>query len=76
MKIICRHAEDDFRALLTAQGIENCGGVVFCITSDGSDTYSTALSPHTRFIVWGKLPDVISTDEMDASIDKELAGGA
>lgn len=71
MNVICRHAEDDFRALLIAQGMENAGALVFSIANNGSDQYPTALIPHTRFIVWAKYEPPLTPCEIDKFISEE-----
>ncbi len=72
MKILHRDAEDDFKALLTSQAMEDSGATVFSITPNGEGTYQFAVAPHTRFIVWAKADEPFSTDAMDDRISAAM----
>ena len=69
-QIIYRDAEDDFKAFLTAQAIENSGATVFSITPNGEGTYPFCSAPHRRFIVWAKYQEPFDVDAMDELITK------
>ena len=67
MEIICRHAKNDFEALMTAQGMEDAGASVFSITlNSGNDSF--------RFIVFAKYDPacIVSPDKIDVAIEKRL----
>ena len=70
MQIICRHARDDYSALMTAQGMEDAGADVFSIT------LNTETNSATRFVVFAKYdPDVMcatSPDQIDEAIMRRL----
>lgn len=71
-KIMQRWAEDDFKAMLIAQGMENAGADVFSISFRGSDTYEGASLPHSQYIVWAKVTNDEMIDVVDQEIDKQL----
>jgi hypothetical protein len=73
MKIMCRRAEDDFEAMLTAQGMEDAGVNVFSISGNGQDTHPGALSPHTRYVVWGKALCDDHISKADDEISRVIA---
>uniref|UniRef100_A0A6M3ILU3 DUF2007 domain-containing protein n=1 Tax=viral metagenome TaxID=1070528 RepID=A0A6M3ILU3_9ZZZZ len=72
MRIIVRHAEDDFIAMKTAQGMENSGANVFSITNNGQATHFGATAPHTRFCIWAKIENDGMIESIDDAIEKEL----
>jgi hypothetical protein len=67
MQIIVRHAQDDFYALMMAQGMEDAGAEVFSITLN--QTTQRML----KFLVFAKYdPIKTTTKEIDACIEKRL----
>lgn len=70
MRILLRHAENDFEALLIANAMEKAGAKIFNITSNGERKSLFAAEPHTRFIVWAKCDERFSTSEMDRIIEE------
>lgn len=79
MKIMLRHASDDFAALLTANGIVNAGGEVFSVTNNGPSVPNSFASPNVtdcvrphKFIVWARVRDEAHMDECDKQIAKCL----
>jgi len=72
MKIISRHADNDFDAFRTAQGMENAGATVFSISHNGMQQPYGAMAPSARFIVWAKVESEVMIDAVDASITKEF----
>jgi len=65
--IVMRHAEDDFRAYQTAEGMENAGVEVFSVTACPANTFRP-------YIVWGKIGAKCQIDLMDAEIEKLIDG--
>jgi hypothetical protein len=73
LKIIVRHAQSDLEALHTAQGMENADASVFSITHDGIHQRYGAMIPSSKFVVWAKYDESItSPDQIDEAIDKEF----
>lgn len=70
--IIMRSAQDDFYALLTAQGMEKSGANVFSITHDGMQKPHGAIIPSSKFIVWAKHNNSITVEKIDEFIDAEI----
>lgn len=71
-RIMVRHANNDFEAMLTAQGMENAGADVFSITHAGMHQPLGALAPSSKFVVWAKVPSADMFDAIDAEIEKEF----
>jgi 2'-5' RNA ligase len=71
MRIMVRHARDDFDAMHVANGMEAAGAEVFSITVDGSDTFPNAMAPHATYTVWAKIESEEMCDAVDEAIDKE-----
>lgn len=71
-KIMVRHANNDFEAMRTAQGMENAGANVFSITHAGMHQPFGAMAPSSKFVVWAKVPSLDMFDAIDAEIEKEL----
>ncbi len=77
-KIMLRHANDDFFALLTADAMTEGGGEVFSITNNGParpHAFSQFREDHERpqkFIVWARVRDAAHMSEIDALIEKKL----
>lgn len=69
MKIMCRPANNDFEALLTADGMEDAGLNVFSITQNGMHQPHGAMVPVSKFLVWAKAED----EEAMAAADKAIA---
>jgi hypothetical protein len=74
MKIIVRHANNDFDALRVAQGMENAGASVFSVAHNGMYQPDGALIPSARFVVFGKYEGDEETrcNEIDKSISREF----
>ena len=70
--VIIRQARDSFGVLLMAQAIENTGGDVFSIASNGQEQQFGALIPSTRYIVCAKFEPPITYDELDEAMDKAI----
>lgn len=66
MKIMLRHAQDDFDALMTANAMVCAEADVFSITDGGADV----AYPCGRFVVWAKVRDDAHCGEVDAEIAK------
>lgn len=67
MQIIVRHAQDDFFALMTAQGMEDAGAEVFSVTLN--QTTQRML----KFLIFAKYDAIKVTPEaIDACIQKRL----
>jgi hypothetical protein len=70
--ILIRHAEDDFHAMVIAQGMTNAGAEVISVafngTRKGGFNGSIDIS---RFIVFGRFEDPLTCDEIDAGISDE-----
>jgi len=49
MQVICRHAKDDFEALMTAQGMEDAGAFVFSIVWTGRDGTTLAYAVFAKY---------------------------
>jgi hypothetical protein len=64
-----RTAEDDLRALLTAEAVEKGGGTIISITFDGRAKYQTALDNHSRFIIWARVKDKAHINKIDNLIE-------
>jgi hypothetical protein len=66
-EIVCRHAEDDFFALMTAQGMEDANCCVFSIT------HVPGAPSMLKWIVWGRFDPAKTTfDKIDVCIKKRL----
>lgn len=72
MIIMNRRAEDDFIAMLTAQAVEDEGGQVISIAYNGSDTYQSAIAPHSKFVVFARAQDEEQINRIDKAIAKHL----
>ena len=66
--ILLRHAEDDFRALIIAQGMERAGAEVFSVSYNGQSEPNIMGFTHGRFIVWGRYEDPVTCDLIDSAI--------
>jgi len=67
MQIIVRHAQDDFFALMTAQGMEDAGAEVFSITPN--QTTQRML----KFLIFAKYDaSKVTPEAIDACIQKQL----
>ena len=67
MQIIVRHAEDDFFALMTAQGMEDAGAEVFSITPN--QTTQRML----KFLIFAKYDaGKVTPEVIDDCIQKRL----
>jgi hypothetical protein len=71
-KIMVRHANNDFEAMLTAQGMEEAGADVFSITHDGMHQPFGAMIPSSKFVVWAKVASDELFDEVDKAIAREF----
>lgn len=78
-QIMLRHASNDFQALLTANGIANAGGEVFCVSNNGPATPTAFALPNIpdyhrpqKFIVWARVRDNAHIAECDREIEKCL----
>ena len=65
MNIIFRHAEDDFYALLTAQGMEDAGASVFSIVYTGDRGMLS-------YVIAAKHSDEVTTDQIDKAITASI----
>ena len=65
-----RYAEDDVAALDIMNAMEAVGVTVIGVTNAGTATYTGALLPHQRFIVWGKVTHDDQCDQVDAALEK------
>jgi hypothetical protein len=66
-EIICRHAQDDFCALMTAQGMEDASCYTFSIT------HIPTAQPMPHWVVWGRFhPAETTVAEIDKCIKKRL----
>jgi len=61
-----RKAQDDYHAVLVAQGMENAGADVFAITNDS----------HGYIQVYCKHPKSVSADKIDLEINREVESKA
>ena len=66
-QIICRHAKDDFEALLTAKGMASAGADVFSVVWTGR-------SGQLAYVVFAKYDAPITTEAIDTEIEKQLFG--
>lgn len=64
-----RHANNDFEAMLTAQGMESAGAEVFSVTHNGMHQPYGAMVPSSKFVVWAK----VVSDEFIDVVDKAIA---
>jgi hypothetical protein len=65
--IICRHAQDDFFALMTAQGMEDAACYVFSVT------YVPSAPSRLSWVVWGRYQSTETTPkEIDKCIERRL----
>ena len=71
-QIICRHAEDDFYALVIAQAMENAGCTVISIAHDGMHQRQGAMIPCSKFIVFANYGASTTPDEIDDVIAFEF----
>lgn len=71
-QIIVRHANSDFDALRTAQGMEKAGASVFSISHNGMPRPEGAIIPSSQFLVWAKYEGPLTTDEIDLAITREF----
>jgi hypothetical protein len=62
-QVMVRHAEDDFRALQTAQGMEEAGATVFSIVNLGSDR-------KFNLAVFARFDAPVSIDRVDKAINR------
>jgi hypothetical protein len=66
-EIICRHAQDDFFALMTAQGMEDAGCCVFSVT------HVPSAPSRLGWVVWGRYQSTETTPvEIDKCIERRL----
>jgi hypothetical protein len=66
-EIIYRHARDDFRALMTAQGMEDAACYAFSIA------HVPSAQPMLRWVIWGRFhPTETTIEEIDRCIKKRL----
>jgi len=66
-EIMCRHALDDFRALMIAQGMEDAACYAFSVT------HAPNAQPMLRWAVWGRFhPTKTTIKEIDRCIKKRL----
>jgi hypothetical protein len=66
MQVICRHAKDDFEALMTAQGMEDAGAYVFSIVWTGrSDTMMA-------YAVFAKYEGPTTPEVVDEMINRRM----
>ena len=72
MKIIVRHADTDTDAFLIAQSMESVGASVFSVTYNGVRSPLGGVEPSSRFLVWAKYDEPLTTDAIDDSISKAL----
>lgn len=73
MRIMVRHANSDFDAMITANGMEEAGASVFSITHDGMYRPFGAMAPSSRFVVWAKVNSDADIDAVDDAIRRELS---
>lgn len=66
MQVICRHAKDDFEALMTAQGMEDAGATVFSVVWTGRS--DTVLS----YVVFAKYEAPTTPDVIDDMIKRRV----
>ena len=68
---ITRRAPDieEVAAYMTA--VEEVGGEMVSITSEGAEQYPTALMPHTTYRIWAMIPEG-THDQVDDIADKIL----
>ena len=71
-QILSRHANSDFIAYQTAQGMENAGATVFSVTHNGMKKGYGAIDPSSRFIVWCAYASPVTADLIDHAIGKEM----
>ena len=71
-RLFCRHANDDYEALLIGTVMEKCGGQVVSITYDGQHQRQGAMIPCSRFIVFGRIGKDFNLDTVDELIDAAL----
>jgi len=66
--IICRHARNDFSALMTAQGMEDAACYVFSVN------HVPSAPPMLRWVVWGRYQSTETTPvEIDKCIERRLS---
>ena len=70
MNVICRHASDDFDALLTAQGMEEAGANVFSIVWLGKPGTTMAFGVYATYDRYETSPE-----DIDKLIDKYRSYG-
>src|SRR5262245_12705905 len=75
-RILLRHAENDYGALLVAAGMTAAGAEVFSITNNGParpQAFAMPVEDHIRpqkFIAWARVRDDAHIAECDEAIDK------
>lgn len=69
--IMSREAEDISDALKIANGMERAQAVVISISSNGQAKRYGAMLPHTKYVVWGRVNDLVHIDCVDAAISIE-----
>jgi hypothetical protein len=67
MEVMCRHAADDFIAMMTAQGMEDAGASVFSIVYTGE---RGVLS----YVIYCKFDKRTHIDAIDKAIASRLLG--
>lgn len=71
MKIICRHADNDFVALLVAQGMENASASIISIAHNGMHHPYGAMIPRSKFVVFARVESQ-AIALVDDAIKKEM----
>jgi hypothetical protein len=66
MHVICRHAKDDFEALMTAQGMEDAGAYVFSIVWTGRSGTTIA------YAIFAKYEGPTTPEVVDEMINRRL----
>lgn len=70
--VIARRADSDFEALQIAQAMEDVGASVISVSFDGTHQPYGTLAPLSKFLVWAKLNQHLSVDQVDQAISKKL----
>ena len=70
MRIMVRHAVDDFHALKIANAMESVGATVFSITATDAKLRDGAMEPSMRYTVWAKIADYALCDAVDEQLEE------
>ena len=67
-QVMCRHAEDDFNALMTASGMTDAGAEVFSVVWTGRTNM-------LAYVVFARYEAPVTPDSIDEAIGRRLDSG-